>query len=113
MSALSAKVKDAVARANSGKLQQSELEGGTLTVSNLGMYGIEEFDAILNPPQAGILAVGAAAKRPVVGEDGQLEVATIMNVVLSVDHRPVDGAIASRWLSRFREIIENPFQIVR
>ena len=75
------------------------------------MYGIEEFDAILNPPQAGILAVGAAAKRPVVGEDGQFEVATIMSVVLSVDHRPVDGAIGATWLS-CREIIENPIQIV-
>ena len=112
IAALSARIKDVVARSNTGKLQQSELDGGTLTVSNLGMYGIEEFDAILNPPQAGILAVGAASKRPVVGEDGELGTATIMNVVLSVDHRPVDGAIGAKWLGRFREILENPLQIL-
>jgi pyruvate dehydrogenase E2 component (dihydrolipoamide acetyltransferase) len=112
IAALSARIKDVVARSNAGKLQQSELEGGTMTVSNLGMFGIEEFDAILNPPQAGILAVGAASKRPVVGEDGQLGTATIMNVVLSVDHRPVDGAIGAKWLGRFREILENPLQIL-
>jgi pyruvate dehydrogenase E2 component (dihydrolipoamide acetyltransferase) len=112
MATLSAKIKDAVVRANSGKLQQSELEGGTLTVSNLGMFGIEEFDAIINPPQAGILAVGAASKRAVVGDDGELGAATVMNVVLSVDHRPVDGAIAARWLGRFKEIVENPLQVV-
>jgi pyruvate dehydrogenase E2 component (dihydrolipoamide acetyltransferase) len=112
ISGLSARIKGAVERANSGRLQQSELEGGTLTISNLGMYGIDEFDAILNPPQAGILAVGAATKKPVVGVDDQLEVATIMSVVLSVDHRPIDGAIGAKWLARFREIIENPLQII-
>ena len=112
LSALSRKVKDAVARANDGKLQQSELEGGTLTISNLGMYGVEEFDAIINPPQAGILAVGAAARQPVIGDDGEISAATIVKVVLSVDHRPVDGVVGARWLARFKELIENPIQII-
>src|SRR3954454_17838139 len=87
LSALSARVKDSVARANAGKLGRDDLEGGTLTISNLGMYGIEEFDAILNPPQSGILAIGAAVRRPVVGEGDQLEVASVLSLVLSVDHR--------------------------
>jgi pyruvate dehydrogenase E2 component (dihydrolipoamide acetyltransferase) len=112
LSALSRKVKDAVARANDGKLQQSELEGGTLTISNLGMYGVEEFDAIINPPQAGILAVGAAVRQPVIGDDGEISAATIVKVVLSVDHRPVDGVVGARWLARFKGLIENPIQIV-
>ncbi|MET0863511.1 MAG: dihydrolipoamide acetyltransferase family protein [Nakamurella sp.] len=112
LSALSAKIKGAVSRANEGKLQQSELEGGTLTVSNLGMFGVEEFDAIINPPQAGILAVGAAVRKPLVADNDELEIGTVVSVVLSVDHRPVDGAIGARWLSRFRELIENPISIV-
>lgn len=112
LSSLSRAIKDAVARANEGKLQQAELEGGTLTISNLGMFGVEEFDAIINPPQAGILAVGAAVKQPVVGDDGEISVATVVKVVLSVDHRPVDGVVGARWLARFRELIENPIQIV-
>ncbi|WP_420122238.1 2-oxo acid dehydrogenase subunit E2, partial [Nakamurella sp.] len=112
LSSLSRAIKDAVARANEGKLQQAELEGGTLTISNLGMFGVEEFDAIINPPQAGILAVGAAVKQPVVGDDGEISVATVVKVVLSVDHRPVDGVVGAKWLARFRELIENPIQII-
>lgn len=112
LSALSRRIKDAVARANDGKLQQSELEGGTLTISNLGMFGVEEFDAIINPPQAGILAVGAAVTQPVVGEDGGITVASVVKVVLSVDHRPVDGVVGAKWLARFKELIENPLQII-
>lgn len=112
LSALSAKIKDSVSRANAGKLAREDLEGGTLTISNLGMYGIEEFDAILNPPQAGILAVGAAVKKPVVGANDQLEVATVASLVLSVDHRPVDGTIGARWLARLTELLEDPIQIV-
>jgi pyruvate dehydrogenase E2 component (dihydrolipoamide acetyltransferase) len=112
LSALSRTIKDAVRRANDGKLQQAELEGGTLTISNLGMYGVEEFDAIINPPQAGILAVGAAVKQPVIGDDGEITTATIVKVVLSVDHRPVDGVVGAKWLARFKELIENPIQII-
>jgi pyruvate dehydrogenase E2 component (dihydrolipoamide acetyltransferase) len=112
LSALSARIKDAVARANAGKLAPADLEGGTLTVSNLGMYGVEEFDAILNPPQAGILAVGAAVPTPVVGKRGKVKVASVVNLVLSVDHRPVDGTIGARWLARLVELLEDPMQLV-
>jgi pyruvate dehydrogenase E2 component (dihydrolipoamide acetyltransferase) len=112
LSALSARIKDAVARANAGKLGRDDLEGGTLTISNLGMYGIEEFDAILNPPQAGILAVGAAVRKPIVGEGDRIEVASVLSLVLSVDHRPVDGTIGARWLARLTELLEDPMQIV-
>jgi pyruvate dehydrogenase E2 component (dihydrolipoamide acetyltransferase) len=102
---------DFAARAREGRLQQSELEGGSVTVSNLGMYGVEEFTAIINPPQAAILAVGAAKQEAVV-TDGQLEVATVLRVTLSVDHRPVDGAIAARWMSAFVSLLERPVRIL-
>lgn len=112
LSSLSAKIKDAVSRANAGKLQQSELEGGTLSISNLGMFGVDEFAAIINPPQAAILAIGAARRQPVFAEDGSVVPADIVTVTLSVDHRPVDGAIAARWLARLAELVENPMQIL-
>ena len=112
LSALSAKIKDAVGRANEGRLSTADLQGGTLTVSNLGMYGVEEFDAIINPPQAGILAVGAAVRTPVVGEGDTLEIASVLSLVLSVDHRPVDGTDGARWLARLKELLEDPMQIV-
>jgi pyruvate dehydrogenase E2 component (dihydrolipoamide acetyltransferase) len=102
---------DFAARAREGRLQQSELEGGSVTISNLGMYGVEEFAAILNPPQAAILAVGAAKQEAVV-TDGRLEVATVLRVTLSVDHRPVDGAIAARWMSAFVALLERPVRIL-
>ncbi|MFC6714080.1 dihydrolipoamide acetyltransferase family protein [Branchiibius cervicis] len=112
LSTLSARIKDAADRAGEGRLNQSELEGGTLTVSNLGMYGIEEFDAIINPPHAGILAVGAAVPKAVVTDDGQLEVGTVMSVVLSVDHRPVDGALGAQWLARFKQLMQQPMLLL-
>ena len=102
---------DFVARARDGRLQQSELEGGSVTVTNLGMYGVEEFAAILNPPQAAILAVGAAKQEAVV-TDGRLEVATVLRVTLSVDHRPVDGATAAQWMSAFVGLLERPVRIL-
>jgi len=102
---------DFAARAREGRLQQSELEGGSVTVSNLGMYGVEEFAAIINPPQAAILAVGATKQEAVV-TDGRLEVATVLRVTLSVDHRPVDGAIAARWMSAFVSLLERPVRIL-
>jgi pyruvate dehydrogenase E2 component (dihydrolipoamide acetyltransferase) len=95
------------ARARERRLRQNELEGGTFTVSNLGMYGTAEFSAIINPPQSGILAVGAARKQPVV-VDGALAVATVMRCTLSVDHRAIDGALAARWLAAFTARLENP-----
>jgi pyruvate dehydrogenase E2 component (dihydrolipoamide acetyltransferase) len=95
------------ARARERKLRQHELEGGTFTVSNLGMYGTAEFSAIINPPQSGILAVGAARPQPVV-VDGSLAVATVLRCTLSVDHRAIDGALAARWLAAFTARLENP-----
>lgn len=112
LSELSATLKDLAARARSGRLRQQELEGGAFSVSNLGMFGIREFSAILNPPQSGILAVGAASPRPVVGADGALEVATIMTVTLSADHRVLDGALAAQWLGAFVQLVENPVRML-
>ena len=94
-------------RARDRKLLQHELEGGTFAVSNLGMYGTAEFSAIINPPQSGILAVGAARPQPV-AVDGALAVATVMRCTLSVDHRAIDGALAARWLAAFTARLENP-----
>ena len=102
---------DLIARAKDKKLQQSELEGGTISVTNLGMFGTEEFAGIINPPQAAILAVGAARQEPVV-VDNALAVATVMHVTLSVDHRPVDGATAAQWMRVFIELLENPARIL-
>jgi pyruvate dehydrogenase E2 component (dihydrolipoyllysine-residue acetyltransferase) len=95
------------ARARERKLRQHELEGGTFTVSNLGMYATAEFSAIINPPQSGILAVGAARKQPAV-VDGALAVATVLRCTLSVDHRAIDGALAARWLAAFTARLESP-----
>jgi pyruvate dehydrogenase E2 component (dihydrolipoamide acetyltransferase) len=94
-------------RARERRLLQHELEGGTFAVSNLGMYGTVEFSAIINPPQSGILAVGAARQQPV-AVDGALAVATVMRCTLSVDHRAIDGALAARWLAAFTARMENP-----
>ncbi|HEY5137348.1 MAG TPA: dihydrolipoamide acetyltransferase family protein [Candidatus Nanopelagicales bacterium] len=102
---------DLVARAKTKTLQQNELEGGAISVTNLGMFGTEEFAAIINPPQAAILAVGAARQEPVV-VDGALEVGTVMRVTLSVDHRAVDGATAADWMKAFLGLLESPAQIL-
>jgi pyruvate dehydrogenase E2 component (dihydrolipoamide acetyltransferase) len=112
LSDISATVKDLAARAAAGSLKQQELEGGSLAISNLGMFGIEEFSAIINPPQAGILAVGAATSRPVQEEDGTVAFGQFVTVVLSADHRPVDGALAAQWLTTFRELVENPMRLL-
>ena len=112
LSDISATIKDLAARAGDGRLKQQELEGGALAVSNLGMFGVEEFTAIINPPQAGILAVGAVTSLPVETDDGGIGFAKFIKVVLSVDHRPVDGALAARWLGRFKELIESPFRLL-
>ena len=109
---VSAAIKDVAARARSGSLRQHELEGGSFSVSNLGMYGIREFSAIINPPQAGILAVGAATKRVVVGDDDEMSIATVMTVTLTADHRVLDGALAAQWLTAFAGFIENPVRML-
>jgi pyruvate dehydrogenase E2 component (dihydrolipoamide acetyltransferase) len=111
VSALGRRIADLAERARSGSLRQHEIEGGSFAVSNLGMYGTQEFSAIINPPQAGILAVGAARQAPVV-VDGALEVGTLMTVTLSADHRALDGALAARWLAAFVARIENPLTIL-
>lgn len=108
VSRLGQTIADLAVRAREGRLGPADYQGGSFTVSNLGMYGVEEFSAIINPPQAAILAVGAASKRPVVADDGSLAVASVMSVTLSVDHRAIDGAVAARWLAAFRRIVENP-----
>jgi len=109
---LSRRIRDYAERARAGRLKQHELEGGSFSVSNLGMYGTSEFSAILNPPQAGILAVGAAEPRPAVLDDGSLGVATVMTVTLSADHRVLDGALAAEWLAAFRKRIEQPISLL-
>ncbi|NEN05060.1 2-oxo acid dehydrogenase subunit E2 [Diaminobutyricibacter tongyongensis] len=109
--ALSGRITELVERARGGRLRQDELEGGSFSVTNLGMYGVTEFAAILNPPQSGILAVGAAKPAAVV-VDGELSVATVMRCILSVDHRAVDGALAARWLTAFVACIESPLSIL-
>jgi pyruvate dehydrogenase E2 component (dihydrolipoamide acetyltransferase) len=111
LSNLSMEISELAARARAGKLRQEELEGGSFAVSNLGMYGTKEFAAILNPPQSGILAVGAAAPRAIV-EDGEVVVANVMTVTLSADHRAVDGAVAAQWLAAFVKRIENPLSML-
>lgn len=100
-----------VSRARSGRLRQDEIEGGSFSVTNLGMYGTQEFSAILNPPQSAILAVGAARQEAVV-TDGQIAVANVIHFTLSVDHRAIDGALAAQWLAAFTKRVENPFWVV-
>ncbi len=108
LSALSTEMKDLAGRARERKLAPHEYQGGTFAVSNLGMFGIDNFDAIVNPPHAGILAVGTGAKKPVVGDDGELTVATIMSVTMSVDHRVIDGALGAQLLQAIVDNLENP-----
>jgi pyruvate dehydrogenase E2 component (dihydrolipoamide acetyltransferase) len=108
---LSAEMKALAAKARAGKLSPQEFQGGSFTISNLGMYGIKDFGAIINPPQACILAVGMGEQRAVV-RDGQIEIATQMTCTLSVDHRAVDGAVGSKFLGAFKELIEDPLRLV-
>jgi pyruvate dehydrogenase E2 component (dihydrolipoamide acetyltransferase) len=105
--AISRAVKDFAARAREKKLKPDEFDGGTITVSNLGAWGIESFDAIVNPPQAAILSVGAAIQKPVV-KNGQLAIGWRMNLGISADHRVVDGAVAASFLAEVKKLIENP-----
>jgi len=112
LSAIAGEIVELAGRAKINRLKPEEFTGGSLTVSNLGMYGISQFAAIINPPQAAILAVGAAERRPVVAENGDLVAATVMTVTLSADHRAVDGAVGARWLAAFRSLIENPVRIL-
>ena len=110
---IATEIKDIAGRARENKLKPDELSGGTFTISNLGMFGVHNFSAIINPPQACILAVSGAEKRVVVNENStgpedQFKVASLMNVTLSSDHRVVDGAVAAMWGQEFKKFIENP-----
>jgi pyruvate dehydrogenase E2 component (dihydrolipoamide acetyltransferase) len=109
--AVASEVKTYVRQANEGKLQQRDLEGGSISVTNLGMYGVEEFSAIINPPHSAILAVGAGLLAPAV-VDGKVEVVTQLALVLSVDHRAIDGALAARWMTVLVQALEEPLRLV-
>ncbi len=108
---ISKEMKDLAGRAREGKLKPQEFQGGTFSLSNLGMYGVKEFSAIINPPQGCILAVGMGEERPVV-RNGLLTSATLMTCTLSVDHRVVDGAVGATFLEAFKELIENPVMMI-
>jgi pyruvate dehydrogenase E2 component (dihydrolipoamide acetyltransferase) len=105
---ISAAVKDLAKRARENKLRLDEFQNGTITVSNLGAYGIDNFDAIINPPQAAILSIGAAAKRPIVDSNGQLGIGERMWIGMSCDHRVIDGAIGATFLQALRKLLESP-----
>ncbi|MEM8979387.1 MAG: pyruvate dehydrogenase complex dihydrolipoamide acetyltransferase [Pseudomonadota bacterium] len=108
LSALSAEMKDLAGRARDRKLAPHEYQGGSFAISNLGMFGIDNFDAVINPPHGSILAVGAGKKRPIVDADGALGVATVMSMTLSVDHRVIDGALGAQFLQAVVDNLENP-----
>ena len=108
LSSLSAEMKDLATRARSKKLAPHEYQGGSFAISNLGMFGIDNFDAVINPPHGAILAVGAGVKKPVIDEEGQVSVATVMSVTLSVDHRVIDGALGAELLQAIVDNLENP-----
>jgi pyruvate dehydrogenase E2 component (dihydrolipoamide acetyltransferase) len=108
---ISNEMKDLAGRARAGKLKPEEFQGGGFSISNLGMYGVKSFSAIINPPQGGILAVGAGEPRPVV-RDGAIVAATVMTCTLSVDHRVIDGAIAAEWMAAFKSIVQDPLSLM-
>ena len=109
--AISDEMKDLASRARAGKLQPQEYQGGSFSVSNLGMFGVKHFEAVINQPQGAILAVGAGEQRPVV-KDGALAIATVMSCTLSVDHRVVDGSVGAEYLAAFKAIIEDPMSML-
>ena len=112
LSSLSLEIKDLASRARDKKLLPNEYQGGSFAISNLGMMGIENFDAVINPPHGSILAVGAGTKKPIVKEDGTLSVATIMSLTLSVDHRAIDGALGAEFLAKITNYLENPLTML-
>ena len=105
---ISLAVKDLAERARSKKLSPDEFSGGTITVSNLGAYGIDNFDAIINPPQAAILSIGSIKNTPVVSDEGNIVPGLIMKVGMSCDHRVIDGAVGAEYLAELKKRIENP-----
>ena len=111
LSTISNEMKDLAKRARARKLQPQEYQGGTTAVSNLGMFGIKDFSAVINPPHSTILAVGSGEQRAVV-KNGEIKVATVMTVTLSTDHRTVDGALGAELISAFKQFIENPMSML-
>ena len=111
LSKISTEMHDLASRAKDGKLQPAEYQGGTASLSNMGMYGIKQFEAVINPPQAMIMAIGAGEKRPYVIDDS-LQIATIMSATGSFDHRAIDGADGARLMKSFKALVENPLAMV-
>jgi pyruvate dehydrogenase E2 component (dihydrolipoamide acetyltransferase) len=111
LAAIANETKDLIARARAGKLKPEEFQGGGFSISNMGMYGVRDFAAIINPPQGAILAVAAGEQRPVV-KDGQLAIATMMTCTLSIDHRIIDGALGAEWLAEFKRVVEDPLSLM-
>ncbi len=112
LSTLSTEMKDLATRARSRKLAPHEYQGGSFAISNLGMFGISNFDAVINPPHGSILAVGAGQKKPIIGDAGEIEAATIMSVTLSVDHRVIDGALGAQFLTAVKTYLEDPISML-
>ena len=112
LSQISNEARALIARARDGKLKPDEFQGGSFSISNMGMYGVREFSAIINPPQGAILAISAGDKRAVVRGDDSIVAATVMTCTLSVDHRVIDGALAAQWMSVFRSVVEAPMSLV-
>jgi pyruvate dehydrogenase E2 component (dihydrolipoamide acetyltransferase) len=112
LSSLSSEIKDLASRARDRKLLPSEYQGGSFAISNLGMMGVENFDAVINPPHGSILAVGAGVKKPIILDDGSVSVATIMSLTLSVDHRAIDGALGAEFLSKITQYLEKPLTML-
>jgi pyruvate dehydrogenase E2 component (dihydrolipoamide acetyltransferase) len=112
LATISREMKDLAGRARAGKLKPEEFQGGGFSISNMGMFGVSAFTAIINPPQAAILAVAAGKKRPVVNAAGELAVATVMTCTLSVDHRVADGALGATWMRTFKQVIEDPLSLL-
>jgi pyruvate dehydrogenase E2 component (dihydrolipoamide acetyltransferase) len=111
VTSLAASLRELAEGARAGRLTQDDLEGGSISVTNLGMHGVEEFAAIINPPHAAILAIGAVRDEPVI-ENGEVVPGKLMSLTLSVDHRPVDGVVAARWLAVLKELLEHPARIL-
>ena len=111
LASIANEMKDLAARAKAGKLKLDEFQGGTFSISNLGMYGIKDFNAVINPPHGVILAVGAGEQRPVV-KNGALAIATVMSCTLSCDHRAVDGAVGAQWIAAFKKLVEDPLTML-
>ncbi|MDB5403104.1 MAG: hypothetical protein QOF70_5942 [Acetobacteraceae bacterium] len=112
LATISREMKDLAGRARAGKLKPEEFQGGSFSISNMGMFGVSAFTAIINPPQSAILAVAAGKKRPIVNKDGELAVATVMTCTLSVDHRVADGALGATWMRTFKQVVEDPLSLL-